>query len=288
MNIISRLFLIICIFTTYPAFSQLQTTKTIQIGGSPGQVDITPDGKKVYVTNSTLDFITVIDIPTNSVIKTINVGNTPNDLEINPDGSEVYVTNRSGNSISIIDTTSDTVVDTIPLGDFVDNVNVTPDGSKIYVSSAEVRAPITLFIIDAQNRTVSDTIVTTHPHGPMVFSPDGNTGYLGLQVQGDTIVSTAVIDLNTNNVITEIPDVKLFLVTSDGKYGWGSHQFDDTVSYVDLINNTIISSTPAAARPRPHTFSLDGSLLYMTNDDSNLITVIDTATNTVCGIIPQL
>ncbi len=102
----------------------------------PYAVAITPDKKKLYVTSSGSEVITVIDIPkmlsyvrsanapiandlsasANYVVTRIPVGRNPKGLLLSRDGTRLFVANRLDDNISVIDTSSDVVVSSIDLG----------------------------------------------------------------------------------------------------------------------------------------------------------------------------
>ena len=79
---------------------------------------MSPDGSKVYVTNSVSinGAVSVIDTATNTVSATIPVGNVPVGVAVSPDGSKVYVANSASNTVSVINTATNTVSATIPVG----------------------------------------------------------------------------------------------------------------------------------------------------------------------------
>ena len=87
-------------------------TATIAVGPSPYGVAVTPDGTKVYVTNSDDDTISIIDTATNVVTATVSVGCNPLGVAISPDGTRIYVANAGDNTTSIINTTKNTVIAT--------------------------------------------------------------------------------------------------------------------------------------------------------------------------------
>jgi YVTN family beta-propeller protein len=90
---------------------------TIAVGLGPEGVAVTPDGSKVYVTNSfESNNVSVIATATNTVTATIPVGNTPLGVAVSPDGSKVYVANANSNNMSVIATATNTVTATIPVG----------------------------------------------------------------------------------------------------------------------------------------------------------------------------
>ena len=126
------------------------------VGGlSPFGVAVTPDGSKVYVTDSSrLGHVSVIDTATNTVIATIPVGIGPRGVAVTPDGSKVYVTNvqlPNPSVVSVIATATNTVIATIPLGGESNGVAVTPDGRKVYVANSGSN---NVFVIDTASNLV--------------------------------------------------------------------------------------------------------------------------------------
>lgn len=102
----------------------------------PYGVVITPDKRKLYVTSSGTDIVTVIDIQkllqrvqtaaapmandlsasAQYVVGRIPVGRNPKGLLLSRDGTRLFVANRLDDSISVIDTGNDVVVSSIGLG----------------------------------------------------------------------------------------------------------------------------------------------------------------------------
>jgi YVTN family beta-propeller protein len=102
----------------------------------PFAVAITPDKKKLYVSSSGSEVVTVVDIQkmvgyvktakgpiandlsasANYVLTRIPVGRNPKGLVLSRDGTRLFVANRMDDSISVIDTSNDVVVSTVSLG----------------------------------------------------------------------------------------------------------------------------------------------------------------------------
>ncbi|WP_373863341.1 YncE family protein, partial [Rhodococcus marinonascens] len=57
---------------------------TISVGTNPGDVAITPDGSRAYVTNYYDKSVSVIDADSNTVIGTVRVGNRPSSVAFSP------------------------------------------------------------------------------------------------------------------------------------------------------------------------------------------------------------
>jgi YVTN family beta-propeller protein len=221
---------------------------TIPVGISPQGVTVTPDGSKVYVTNST-GTVSVINTTTNAVVSAIPVGSFPFGVAVTPDGRKVYVANDFDNTVSVIDTATNTVIGgPITVGSNPIGVAVTPDGRKVYVANSDTRstsvsATNTVSVIDTTTNTVIATVnVGSRPFGVAV-TPDGSKVYVA-----NTVSSTvSVIDTTTNTVIATIS----------------------------------VGFTPVGVSVTP-----DGSKVYVANYQSNNVSLIDTAQNAVIGTIP--
>jgi YVTN family beta-propeller protein len=87
----------------------------VTVGVNPFGVAVSPEGSKVYVTNS--GSVSVIDTATNTVVDAIPVGSGPTGLALTPDGSKLYVADTLSNAVSVIDTATNTkLVPPIPVG----------------------------------------------------------------------------------------------------------------------------------------------------------------------------
>ncbi len=86
----------------------------ISVGTNPYGVTVSPDGRRVYVTDNVSNgTVSVIDTATDAVVATVPVGNSPTGVAISPDGGEAYVANFGSNNISVIDTATDMLVTTV-------------------------------------------------------------------------------------------------------------------------------------------------------------------------------
>jgi YVTN family beta-propeller protein len=165
----------------------------IAVGREPWCVAITPDDRKVYVTNMASGTVSVIAAYEWKVVDTIKVGAEPFGCALTPDGQKLYVANQSSNTVSVIDTASDYVVATIKgVGARPHSLAITADGRQVYVTQflALPRAgdprPLTqtegaddgregrVTIIDAYANTVAGT-VALNPIVNTGFLSDGNT-----------------------------------------------------------------------------------------------------------------
>ena len=163
-------------------------TGTGNVGTSPQDIAITPDGTRAYFSANGSAQVRVIDIGTNTVAATINgVGAAPRGVAAQPGGSTVYVVTDTG--VSVIDSnpgnigTYNTVIDTVPIGSGGQDVVFSPDGTRAYVTNQGVNGEV--LVIDTDPGSLDyNTVVGTINLGvgetpsAVAVSPDGGTIYV--------------------------------------------------------------------------------------------------------------
>ncbi len=122
-----------------------QKVAEVSVGDEPRCVAITPDNKKVYVTNALSGNVSVIDATTYSVLKTIAVGTEPFGCALTFDGAKLYVANLFSNSVSVINTATNAVIKTI------EGVGVQPRGIAIATVGGDTKVYVTQFLAQTRN-----------------------------------------------------------------------------------------------------------------------------------------
>lgn len=194
----------------------------------------TPDDRKLYLANTRVFSISIIDRERRTV-KTIRTGRSPEGMALSPDGRELWVPNRGDNTISILDVATDTVKATIATyGLFSLQLAFTPDGREVWVSNNNSN---TLTVIDAARHTLLDSVALgTQPLG-LLIEPSGKYAYVTTPRQN----GVAVIDIAERRIVRRIRTG----IEPDG-LGWAS-----------------LPATPAGQTPQEVTFGAsDGVVLY--------------------------
>jgi YVTN family beta-propeller protein len=124
----------------------LVATIDVGAGTTPYGIAVTPDGSKVFVSNSTAGSVSVIDTATRAVMNTItsNIGSTPVGIAINPTGTTAYVGNfnagfSAGNITSIDIATSTTAPHNVQAAtgqqcNWILNLTASNDGTRLFVA----------------------------------------------------------------------------------------------------------------------------------------------------------
>ena len=110
---------------------------TLHVGDQPQGIDLSPDGREVWVANEGDDVVSVIHVATKRVAESFHVQTkASNRLKFTPDGKRVVLTDRDDGALLVLDAASRKVIRRIPgLGRRVTDVVVTPDGKWAYASA---------------------------------------------------------------------------------------------------------------------------------------------------------
>jgi YVTN family beta-propeller protein len=83
------------------------TGKIVPVGGPPGGLAISPDGKRLYVACSSPEgTVEILDAESGAKLGRVRVGHTPVAVVVSPDGGTLYVCNRFNNDVSVVDVAS--------------------------------------------------------------------------------------------------------------------------------------------------------------------------------------
>ena len=82
----------------------LKVLRTLQAGSDPQQLDPTPEGRRVFVTNADGASVSVVDGLTGNFITRISVGRGPEAVRISPDGAWAFAVSATDGTASLIDT----------------------------------------------------------------------------------------------------------------------------------------------------------------------------------------
>jgi DNA-binding beta-propeller fold protein YncE len=157
----------------------------VQVGGSPQDVKLSPDGREFYVANRFLpeknaSGVQVIDARTFRVLRFIPTALDAHGLYVSRDTRELYITNRAGQAITVLDFATGRVVHVWHIQGTPDMGNVSPDGKTMWVSSRYTSA--VLVISTSTGRLLHTIPAGTSPHGLCLWPQPGrfSTGHTGV------------------------------------------------------------------------------------------------------------
>ena len=133
---------------------------TVNVGGLPIDVKVSPDGSLFYVTNQGSDGVSVIDPNRMKVVGFIHTGKGAHGLQVSRDTKYLYVSNRLEGSVSVIDFSTRRVVAkwVIPGGGSPDMLQLNPAGTQLWASG---RYNATVYVFS----TVTGQLIARIPVG---------------------------------------------------------------------------------------------------------------------------
>jgi YVTN family beta-propeller protein len=188
--------------------------------------------------------VTVIDTATHTVLAHVPIAGRPGNVVVHPAGTWVYVATNEGNTVAVIETTTHTVLATIPVSDGPTAVAVHPAGTALYVARAHTAR---LAVIDTTTHaTIADVPMPHRGATTMAIHPAGTTVY----VTHPGSATITVLDTATHTVID---------TDGDGRNG--------LTGIAGGLQPTGLAVHPA------------GTALYVTDQASNTVVVIETTTH---------
>jgi YVTN family beta-propeller protein len=145
-----------------------QIVTRIPVEINPYQTVLTPDGKRLFVSNWASESVSVIDTASNKVIRTLRVGKNPNDMKLSSDG-RLFVACSNDNTVHVIDTKTLQIVERLSttLSPFA------PEGSTPDALTID-NARKLLYIANADNNSIAVAHIENRAHSTMVgFIPTG-------------------------------------------------------------------------------------------------------------------
>ena len=223
-------------------------------GIGPFDVELSPDGSRLYVPQFGQfspvfvlgTTVAVIDTATDTVVDEITVGLQPQEVAFTLDGTHAFVVNSGSASVSVIDVASGTAVATVPIGvpfaTFPFGIAITPDGARATVTSTGGNfdgSEENIFVLDAMPSsptfgTVIDTIELTGGFTRPAFRDRGREMVVGRGFAGNIFTAPPRITrfamqqgrnvLLPETVIVPAPGgvhgVEDIAVTANGRYAY--------------------------------------------------------------------
>jgi YVTN family beta-propeller protein len=205
----------------------------------------------------------------------------------------LVVANQFEHTALLVDPETRREVAKIVVGVNGHEVAVSKDGRFAYVpiyGNSGVGKPGTdgasIDVVDVRERKLAYTIdlgKPLRPHEPRI-APDGQ-----LYVTAELSQSLDAIDPASRKVVAENPtgqpESHMFVITPDGNRAYTANVHVGTVSVVDLVHHSVITTIPVSKTVQRISIQPDGRYVFTHDQEAPRIAVIDTSSNKVSGWI---
>jgi YVTN family beta-propeller protein len=121
-----------------------QQVSQIQVGKQPEGIDVSPDGREVWVGQNGDGYISIIDTSTNKVKETIKVGEVPIRVKFTPDGKRVLVSDPKAGELIVLDAATRKEVKRLKVEGTPVGILVAPDGGRAFIAAIEANKVLVL------------------------------------------------------------------------------------------------------------------------------------------------
>jgi DNA-binding beta-propeller fold protein YncE len=205
----------------------------------------------------------------------------------------LVVVNQMEHTLLVVDPDSRRELARIVVGVNGHEVAVSKDGRFAYVpiyGNSGVGRPgtdgSTIDVIDLQDHKISATIDLgkgLRPHRAE-FGPDGL-----LYVTAELANAVDVVDPSSGKILAEIPtgspQSHMLVLSTDGRRGYTANVGGGSVSVLDLVKRSLVTTIPVAKTVQRISMSPDGLRVFTHDQDAPRIAVIDTTTNKISNWI---
>ncbi|HMO79183.1 MAG TPA: cytochrome D1 domain-containing protein [Pyrinomonadaceae bacterium] len=147
-----------------PAGSQIVQIPT---GRQPEAIDMSPDGKEVWVGLNQDGGIDVIDTATNKVVRRVDLGGRPYRVRFTPDGKYVVNPTWPSNELIIVDAATKEIVKRIKMESVPFGIDFTRDGKYAFVTAIK---PDLVYKVNLETGTIEGSVETgNQPDGIALF-----------------------------------------------------------------------------------------------------------------------
>ena len=282
------------------------SVETVDVGVSPHNVDLTPDGNLLLAVGSPAadhahgsaddghadtdaggGVLVVLDPERLSQpVATLEVGAHPAHVVADGNG-RAYASLSGGNEIAVVDLAAASVIERIATGAYPHGLRLSPDESELYVANVEDGS---VSVIDTQDLTEVARIPVGAAPVQVGFTPSGDQVYVSLRDEN----RVAVIDTSSRQVTNRIdvgPNPIQMFATPDGAYVYVANQGtdaepNDTVSVIDTATGEVVKTITTGGGAHGVSASADGAYVFVTNIADDTVSIIDVESQDVVRTVP--
>jgi YVTN family beta-propeller protein len=247
---------------------------------------LTRDGRTLFATNLASGRVSVIDTEKMETVASIYTGARSHVVALTNDNRQAWIANIGEDDISIVDLNTLKIVGSLPTGKGPTGLAFSRDGRFAYVSN---QGDKTVAVVEVDYQRVIKTIpVGTNPHF-LILGPDGRIW--GCNTGSNDIY---VIDTTSHEIVGSFQVGPFPQQIAFGYKGLSGPNAYVTVAgfnkvlvlSTDLKRMSVLEEIQVGERPNGIWANTQGTRIFVADEGSNDVKVIDTGTSQVISTIP--
>lgn len=129
----------------------------LPVADKPEGIDLTPNGKEVWVAHRGSGQVSVIDTASRKVVETLKVGGDPYRVKFTPDGQRALITDPANGALLVLDVTTRKELKRFNIEGAPAGITVTPDSKRAFVTTIQANG---IAALDLEALTVTGKLET--------------------------------------------------------------------------------------------------------------------------------
>ena len=221
----------------------LNVTKTIDLKGSSLGVAVSPDGKRLFVSDWFNNCLLVIQLNSKQS-KCIQVGKAPAGISVSEKNNEIYVVSRDSNSVFVVSLSEEKVIGKILVGDHPFGIKLSPVKNHLYVTNVQSND---VSIVDLTKRQEIKRVKVGKKPYCITFSMDGKKSFVTNQYSDSvSIINTELLLLEKTFASASFPEG----IDTHGPFIIFVSWLDEEIVAIDERDQSVVSYASTGINPR--------------------------------------
>ena len=221
----------------------LKVKKTIDLKGSSLGVAVSPDGKRLFVSDWFNNCLLVIQLNSQES-KCIQVGKAPAGISVSEKNNEIYVVSRDSNSVFVVSLSDEKVIGKILVGDHPFGLKLLPVKNHLYVTNVQSND---VSIVDLTERQEVKRVKVGKKPYCITFSMDGKKSFVTNQYSDSiSVINTESLLLQKTVSSASFPEG----IDTHGPFIIFVSWLDEEIVAIDERDQSVVSYASTGINPR--------------------------------------
>jgi YVTN family beta-propeller protein len=142
--------------------------KHIAVGKGPEGIDLSPDGREIWVSHRGDGALSIIDAATDSVKQTVTTGTKmANRVKFTLDGKRVLVSDPPSSAILVLDAATHQLLQKIDTAEGPSGILIAPDGKRAFIACSNAGK---VQVLDLDSLTITGSVATGNQPDGMAYT----------------------------------------------------------------------------------------------------------------------